>query len=94
MLALSMLVYFNFLTLIILLIPKKQILPFATELFIGGLIVSYIINYFIFIHTRKYLKVFKMFENESRVSLIVRRIFVAIYVVISLISVYDQIVYH
>ena len=83
MLTVSTLAYFNTVSIIILTIPKKNIIQFGPQIFIRGVFLSIFINYYIFINRRRYIVIVKSFENESRNQKIFGTIFALAYIFFS-----------
>ena len=54
MITVSVLVYFNSISLIILTLPEKYIIQFKELVFYGFLALIFVLNYFVFIDKRRY----------------------------------------
>ena len=67
MITVSVLVYFNSISLIILTLPEKYIIQFKELVFYGPLALILILNYFIFIDKRKYRKITSSFKKNTRI---------------------------
>jgi hypothetical protein len=80
MLALSTLIFFNLISIIIYLVPKDFVILLKHEVFYGSLLIIVIANYFIFIKDQKYKKIIEIFKNEKKILFIVRSLFMVCYI--------------
>lgn len=83
MLALSTLIFFNLISIIIYLVPKDFVILLKHEVFYGSVLAIVIANYFIFINDQKYKSIIEIFKNEKKKLFIIRSFFMVCYIFVS-----------
>jgi hypothetical protein len=94
MIALSVLLYLNITSLIIFLIPKEVVILYKYEVFYGIGLLILIINFFIFIKDRKYLRIVERFKTENKNNFYIKSIFILAYIFLSVYFTIYLIKYH
>lgn len=94
MIALSVLLYLNITSLIIFLIPKEVVILYKYEVFYGIGLLILIINFFIFIKDRKYLRIVERFKTENKNHFYIKSIFILAYIFLSVYFTIYLIKYH
>lgn len=94
MIAISVLLYLNITSSIIFLIPKEVIIFYKYEVFYGIGLLILIINFFIFIKDRKYLRIVERFKTENKNHFYIKSIFILAYIFLSVYFTIYLIKYH
>lgn len=94
MIALSVLLYLNITSLIILLIPKEVVITFKYEIFYVIGLLLLIMNYFIFIKDRKYLRIVERFKTENKKYFYLKSISILAYIFLSVYFTIYLVKYH
>ncbi len=83
MITISVLIYFNFISLLILTIPKPDIVQYKYFVFYWAGLTLLIANYYIFIYKKKYVKIVNQYKKESRFFSVIGGMTVISYIILS-----------